>query len=50
VFQASHAKLFMTFTIVYEFPSGRYRHGAEKFLNESAEDIKALMKIMQDQL
>jgi hypothetical protein len=36
--------------LVYEFPSGRFRHGAQKFFNESAEDIKTLMKIMQDQL
>lgn len=36
--------------LVYEFPSGRARSGAEKFFNESADAIKTLIKIMQDQL
>jgi len=35
---------------IYEFPSGRARHGAEKFFNENVEAIKTLMKIMQDRL
>ncbi|HNW26651.1 MAG TPA: hypothetical protein PKI94_07680 [Candidatus Gastranaerophilaceae bacterium] len=35
---------------VYEFPSGRARRGAQKFFNGSAEDIKTLLKILQDQL
>jgi hypothetical protein len=34
----------------YELPSGRARHGAEKFLDESAEEIKALVDIIQNYL
>lgn len=36
--------------LVYEFPPGQARPGAEKFFNENIEAIKTLMKIMQDQL
>lgn len=36
--------------MIYELPSGRARGNAEKFISKSAEEVRALILVMQDQL